>query len=131
MRKYFLPVLLVGVFLLLAMVVPKTDAETVCLSFLQECGWETEGNVVEEQVTLPTETDATWDMYLAMQRENGFDLAPYGGEEVLRLRFTVTNHPSGSPVYANVYWYKGEIIGGDIMHPSVSGFMHGLRITKF
>lgn len=130
MRKYLPPIILAAVFLLLAMVVPKTDAEAVSREFLQECGWETEGKAEEEQVMLPIETDATWEMYLAMQRENGFDLAPYAGEEVLRLRFVVINHPCGSFVYANVYWHKGKIIGGDIMHPSVSGFMHGLRITK-
>ncbi len=131
MRKYVLPLLLAAVFLLLAMVVPRTDAEAVCRDFLKECGWETEGKAKEEQVTLPAETDATWEAYLAMQRENGFDLAPYDGEKVLRLQFTVKNHPCGSSVFANVYWHKGKVIGGDIMHPALGGFMHGLRITKF
>lgn len=131
MRKYILPVLLAAVFLLLAMVVPRSDAEAVCRDFLEECGWETEGKPEEEQVTLPIEADATWENYLAMQRENGFDLAAHAGKKVLRLQFTVKNHPCGSPVLANVYWRNGKVIGGDIMHPALGGFMHGLRITKF
>ncbi len=130
-RKYLFLGLWASVFLLLAMFVPKTSTEEVCREFLLNLGWETAGEVREELVTLPKTEDATWAQYLAMQRENGFDMYPYGEKEVLKLVFAVTNHPFGDDVYATVYYADGRVIGGDIMSPALRGFMHGLRLSSF
>ena len=130
-RNYLVLGVLASAFLLLAMFAPKTDAAGVCKGYLLGQGWETEGDVKEEIVTLPKENDAVWAQYLALQRENGFDLTPFCGREVRKLVFSVTNHPSGGPVYATIYWADGGIIGGDIMSPALAGFMHGLRAPNF
>ncbi len=126
MRKVFPIIPLAAVFLLLAFAAPQNAAST-CRAFLEDCGWTMAEDFSEETVTLPEKGDAAWDDYLAMQAENGFPLADYGGRTVLRLRCRVANHPGGENVYANLFWCEGRVVGGDIMSPAMDGFMHGLR----
>ncbi len=125
-RKWLLPLLLFAVFILLAMIMPKTCAEETCKAFLSRCGYETDEAFSAEEVTLPENTDAVFEEYLCLQRENGFDMEPYCGRKVLKYTFSVLNYPYKAPVYANVYWANGKIIGGDIMSPALDGFMYGL-----
>ncbi len=131
MRKILPLSCLAGVFLLLAGIMPDTSAAAECRALLESCGWQTAGAFTEEAVTLPTKEDATWATYLAMQQENGFDMEPFAGRQVLRLSCRIGNHPAGDAVYANLYWCDGRVIGGDIMSPALDGFMHGLKNSSF
>lgn len=131
MRKFLPLSLLAGVFLLLALAVPGTSPAAEGRAFLERCGWQMAEDFTEETVTLPASPDAAWRAYLALQRENGMDMASYGGRTVLKLSCRIANHPAGGTVYANLYWCDGRIIGGDIMSPALDGFMHGLATTQF
>lgn len=127
-RKWMLPLILFAVFILLAMILPVPDAEETCRAYLSDCGYETDATVNAEPVTLPKAEERVWQDYLFMQRETGFDLAPYSGRRVIRYTFTILNYPFQGPVFANLYWADGKIVGGDIMSPALDGFMHGLPL---
>lgn len=131
MRKLLPLSCLFSVFLLLAGIMPDTSAPAECRALLASYGWQTDGSFTEEAVTLPEKADASWSAYLAMQRENGFDMESFAGRQVLRLSCRIGNHPAGEAVYANLYWCDGGVIGGDIMSPALDGFMHGLKISSF
>ncbi len=130
MKRYSILGILAAVFLLLAAAVPDTSPEGVCRSFLEARGWRT-GDFTEEPLQLPEAGDAAWNTYLVLQEENGFDLAACGGKTVLHLSCPILNHPDGENVYANLYWYEGHIVGGDIMSPALDGFMQGLEFSSF
>lgn len=129
MRPLLLLVLLCALFLTLAFMpvsVPTASADEVlsALELRRDTPWE------KETVTLPQGTDSAWKPYLVLQTEAGYDMAPYCGKAVIRLRAKIGNHPAGDNVYANIYWADGKVIGGDIMSPALGGFMHGLKMSK-
>ncbi len=129
MRPLLLLVLLCTLFLTLAFVPGSApaaaDATLSALGLQRETPWE------KETVTLPAATDKVWKPYLALQKEAGYDMTPYSGKTVTRLRAKIAGHPSGDTVYADIYWTDGKVIGGDIMSTAVGGFMHGLKIPKW
>jgi len=131
LRKFLPLSLLAGVFLLLALAVPGTSPAEEARMVLEDCGWQAAEEFTEEVITLPAFSDATWRAYLALQKENGMDMEPYGGREVLKLTCRISEYPAEGMVYANLYWCDGRIIGGDIMSPALGGFMHGLKKPPF
>lgn len=122
------PLLLFAVFILVATFIPQTDSIQTCREYLQALGYETGETVESETVTLPETADATWEAYLQLQKECGFDMEKYAGKTVLKLTFCILNYPSADTVYANLYLWEGVILGGDIMTPALDGFMHGLTV---
>lgn len=131
MRKTAVLLLLTGVFLLAAGSLPDTSAETLCRGFLEDRGWQVGALLSEEMLWLPEGEDPTWTSYYALQRENGFLMEKYAGKEVQKFSFRIDNHPDGENAYANLYWYDGAIIGGDVLSPALNGFMHGLKPSNF
>lgn len=122
--------MLTAVFLLAAAGAPGQSPEKTCRAFLAKQGWEA-GPFSSETLVLPKAADSAWQTYLALQQENGFTLADYGGKTVLRLCCPILNHPGGKYVYATFYWHEDRIVGGDIMSPALDGFMYGLNSSSF
>ena len=133
--------LTLGAFLLLAVLlligrtfagVPGSDRldETEDrVSFLQDCGWEVDPATEEVQIIhIPEVFSPVYEDYNALQLQQGYDLKDYAGRDCDLYTYDVTNYPDGNlTVLANLYLYRGRVIGGDIHSTNLDGFMIGLR----
>jgi len=96
--------------------------------YLASLGWECSEKPVEESVVLiPKEFDDVLENYNQLQKQQGFDLAPYAGLQVTQCSYEIMNYPSDDRVLAQLFIYSDLLIGGDIHSVSADGFMHGLR----
>ena len=105
-----------------------TAAEAVAdndarVKFLENFGWDVAASAVESgKVRIPAEASEVFDRYAALQKSQGFDLAPYAGKTVMRYVYEVRNYPGATePVYATLLISKGQVIGGDITNTAADG----------
>lgn len=103
------------------------DTEQTRRTYLASCGWQVGETVETDTVRIPETFTPVYENYNALQRKQGFDLSLFAGKTVTQYRYTVTNHPAGSPVYAHLLVLDGVLIGGDVMSPAVDGFMDPLK----
>lgn len=96
--------------------------------FLEEYGWQLAGDAAKEgEITLPKNLDRVLIGYNEIQKAQGLDIGKYAGKTVMRYTYTVTNYEGyKDPVYANLFIYRGRVIGADICSASPDGFVHGL-----
>lgn len=106
----------------------KTNEDRV--EYLRAFGWEVAGDpLATQELLIPQEMDESYDEYLALQSEQGFDLTKYAGKRVKRYTYEVTNYPSGEVgVQANLLIYRNTVIGGEVLSPQLDGFLHGLAM---
>ena len=106
----------------------KTNEDRV--AYLSAYGWQVNDQpLASQELLIPTEMDETYDDYLTLQREQGFDLEEYAGKRVKRYTYEITNYPSGEQgVQANLILYKNTVIGGEVLSPQLDGFLHGLSM---
>ena len=80
-----------------------------------------------KEVVLPDEMGGVLAEYNELQKQQGFDLSQYCGEVCESYTYVLTSYPSGETgVIAQLFIYKGRVIGGDIHSAYLGGFMHGL-----
>jgi len=105
----------------------RRDADRI--AYLEGFGWSvTPSPVSVETLLVPEEFDSSYNEYLALQSEQGFDLLPYRGKKITRYTYDITNYPTGETgVQASLLIYKNTIIGGEILSPNANGFLHGLN----
>jgi len=95
------------------------------LEFLDSYGWQVSDETVKT-VTIPAVFNAVYENYNAIQRQQGFDLRTYAGQEALCCQYRVVNYPDyHAEVQATLLVFDGKIIGGDICSLALDGFMHG------
>lgn len=100
------------------------DGRTVAYRYLTDLGWKVSSTPTDTQeVQIPAVFDKVYKDYNALQKQAGFDLTEYSGITAVRYTFKLENHDHDSDVYANVIVYNRKVIGGDIMSPSMDGFM--------
>lgn len=106
----------------------KTNEDRV--EYLQAYGWEVnEEPLATQEMLIPEEMDESYDEYLALQSEQGFDLSEYAGKRVKRYTYEITNYPTGEVgVQANLLIYKNTVVGGEVLSPQLDGFLHGLAM---
>ena len=100
------------------------------IDYLAAYGWQVSPEpIASQELLVPEEMDESYSEYLAVQREQGFDLAKYAGKRVKRYTYEVTNYPTGETgVQANLLLYKNTVIGGEVLSPRLDGFLHGLAM---
>ena len=100
------------------------------VDYLRAFGWEVNAEpLATQELLIPEEMDESYDEYLALQAEQGFDLTKYAGKRVKRYTYEITNYPTGeSGVQANLLIYKNTVIGGEVLSPRLDGFLHGLAM---
>ena len=100
------------------------------VEYLEAYGWEVNSEpLATQELLIPEEMDESYDEYLALQSEQGFDLKQYAGKRVKRYTYEITNYPTGEQgVQANVLIYKNTVIGGEVLSPQMDGFLHGLTM---
>lgn len=99
------------------------------VQFLADCGWIADAASEQEQVIhIPETFPAVYEDYNALQLQQGYDLHDYAGKDCILFTYDITNWPDESQtVLANLYVYKGRIIGGDIHSTNLDGFMIGIK----
>ena len=99
------------------------------VEFLRSCGWEVDPDTEEEQIIhIPEVFSPVYEDYNALQLQQGYDLTDYAGRDCELYTYSVTNYPDETQtVLANLYLYRGRVIGGDIHATNLDGFMIGLR----
>ena len=96
--------------------------------YLESLGWKVEMPAVsEENVLIPKTFSDVFNKYNELQLSQGFDLSKYSGKELKLYTYKVTNHESTDTVLAELYVYKGDVVGGDIHSAALDGFMYGLK----
>lgn len=104
----------------------KTTAERI--AYLAALGWEAEpASETAEAVVIPRVFSGVWADYNRLQREQGFDLAPYAGMECMVYTYRITNYAeTDGDVLAALYIRRNHVIGGDIHATALDGFLHGI-----
>ncbi len=99
------------------------------IEYLESYGWEVvEQPLASQELLVPQELDESYDEYLALQTQQGFDLAKYAGKRLKRYTYEITNYPTGEAgVQANLLLYKNTVVGGEVLSPRLDGFLHGLE----
>lgn len=99
------------------------------LAYLNGLGWQVSSQpIATEELLIPEEFDDSYQGYLALQADQGFDLTQYKGKRVKRYTYQLTNYPTqAEPVQIALLIYKNKVIGGQIQSSSGS-FLHGLTL---
>ena len=100
------------------------------IAYLTSYGWDISPEpIATQELLIPTEMDESYQEYLTLQTQQGFELEQYAGKRVKRYTYEVYNYPSGETgVQANLLVYRNTVIGGEILSPRLDGFLHGLAM---
>lgn len=99
------------------------------VAYLNSLGWQVSDQpLATEELLIPATFDESYDSYLALQSDQGFDLTQYCGKRVKRYTYQILNYPGGDEqVQAALLIYKNRVIGGQVQSASGS-FLHGLTM---
>lgn len=101
------------------------------VSYLESLGWVVSAEPVDQaDFTIPEVFDEVYVQYNAMQQEAGFNLAPYKGRQVTCYAFELFNLEADAFCRANLFVYKGKIIGGDVLNTALNGYILPLNAAK-
>ncbi len=120
----------VGCVLLFALLInvvaqAPVDDETLVRDYLAKLGWEVvRESLKADNIQIPEEFTPVYENYDMLQQEGGYDLEPYKGKTVKRVVYSLSNFEGDPNVISEVLVFNNNIIGGDLMDPSVgNGFM--------
>ncbi|MCI8761761.1 MAG: DUF4830 domain-containing protein [Oscillospiraceae bacterium] len=99
------------------------------LAYLSGLGWQVSPQpMATEELLIPEEFADSYQGYLKLQADQGFDLTQYRGKRVKRYTYQLTNYPAqAEPVQISLLIYRDKVIGGQIQSSSGS-FLHGLAL---
>ena len=99
------------------------------LAYLGGLGWEVSLQpIATEELLIPQQFDDSYNDYLKLQEDQGFDLARYCGKRIKRYTYQLTNYPGqDEPMQIALLVYKNRVIGGQIQSASGS-VLHGLTL---
>lgn len=78
------------------------------------------------EFTIPREFNAVYERYNALQRESGYDLAPYKGKKCKRYTYLIPSQNARANIIVN----DGKIIGGDISSITLDGIMLPIKNNR-
>ena len=106
----------------------RTNRDRV--EYLAQYGWQVSDQPSEiHELLIPEKLGESYQDYLSLQASQGFDLNKYAGKQVRRYTYEVLNYPTGEQgVSANLLMYRHTVVGGEILSPSLNGFLHGLTM---
>ena len=86
------------------------------IAYLNELGWQvSETPVITEELLIPESFAENYTEYLALQKQQGFDLSKYAGKRIKRYTYDITNYSDSQiGVQAAILVYKNKIIGGQL-----------------
>lgn len=128
-KMYFLALSLIVVITALFLFF-STDTDILNKKFLSSFGIQVSKNATQiSQIKIPKEFDEIYENYNLMQIECGLDLSPYKGKTATRYTYIMENFPEkgSTDILVNVICVKNRPVAGDIMSPSISGFIKPLN----
>ena len=97
------------------------------VAYLAQNGWEVESPAESEsKVMIPRTFSSVFEEYNELQKQQGFDLSRYCGQEVTMYTYRVKNSDADGEVLAVLYVCKGKVVGGDVHSTALDGFMVGV-----
>lgn len=104
----------------------KTNEDRI--AYLEQFGWTVTPEALSvEELKIPDTFDASYDEYLALQTQQGFDLTKYTGKKIKRYTYGITNYSNGnSDMMVSLLVYKNEVIGGEVFNSKTGEVIHGL-----
>ena len=135
-RKWIIAATVLAAMFLAVMLICRKDiipGETVTdrVTFAKSLGYSiSEQYETKKDIVIPSVFSDVYENYNALQKNGGFDLSAYKGEQATVYTYPVTNHPEGDGVMMNIIVCKGRIIGGDICSAEYDGFMTGFGRTS-
>lgn len=108
---------------------PAVNSNEARVQYLTDLGWEVTAEPKETlHLLLPEDLSAAYGDYCKLQQEQQLPFDQYGGRQVTRYTYTITNYPDvPGGVQANLYICDDHVIGGDIIATGENGFQQGLR----
>ena len=99
------------------------------LAYLSGLGWQVSLQpIATEELLIPQQFDDSYNDYLKLQKDQGFDLTRYCGKRIKRYTYQLTNYPGqDEPMQIALLVYKNRVIGGQIQSASGS-VLHGLTL---
>lgn len=87
------------------------------------------------KIVIPAVFGNVYENYNALQKECGFDLSLYKGEDAVQYTYIITDYTDDSGntldnIRMNLIIVSGRIVGGDICSAALDGFMTGLQPRK-
>lgn len=99
--------------------------------FLSAFGWEICSEPVDiSDVVIPEVFDSVFDAYNDLQLAQGYDFSVFKGKQLEKYVYRILNYPgreTDETVCADVYVYRGKIVGGDVCSVRIDGFMQGFQ----
>lgn len=95
------------------------------VAFVKQFGYEIgEAVVSEESFTVPSNFDRVASDYNELQRRQGLDLTKYKNKKITRYTYEIKNYEDyEGTVYANLFVYRGRVVGCDISSADPNGFI--------
>lgn len=86
-------------------------------------------------IVIPAVFGNVYENYNTLQKECGFDLSLYKGEDAVQYTYIITDYTDDSGntldnIRMNLIIVSGRIVGGDICDTALDGFMTGLQPRK-
>lgn len=86
-------------------------------------------------IVIPAVFGNVYENYNTLQKECGFDLSLYKGEDAVQYTYKVTDYTDDNGntldnIIMNIIVCNGKIIGGDISSAELDGFMTGLKARE-
>lgn len=106
----------------------KTNEDRI--QYLSGFGWQTAPEpIAVEELLIPDEFDESYQDYLSLQAEQGFDLTRLAGKRLKRYTYQILNYPTGQQdVQVNLLIYKNTVVGGEVLSSRLDGLLHGLAM---
>ena len=142
--RYFLLVFLTLTVLIGSIIVSRADTAAVFaegnidlsgvdeaegrVAFIERFGYDiADTPVSEERFAVPSSFDRVLADYNEIQRRQGLDLTKYTGKKITRYTYEVKNYEGyEGTVYANLFVFRGRVVGCDISTADPSGFVEPL-----
>lgn len=108
------------------MSVQNIDTTLKRVKCIESFGWQVDpGSEKCEKIKIPKEFTDVFENYNRLQKQSRFNLSDYRGKTVYKYTYIVLNPPENSKeiFYVNILVYENNMIGGDVMTPSLNGVM--------
>ena len=106
----------------------KTNEDRV--RFIEQFGIKVDDTAIEEEAfAMPESFDRVILGYNELQKKQGLDLSKYSKKRVTRYTYKVENYNYDGEVYANLFIWRGRVIGCDISSADPEGFVAPLTLV--
>ena len=103
----------------------KTEDDRI--AFIESFGVDVDGAEEEVSFVLPDNFDRVMLGYNEIQKDQGLDLGKYVKKKITRYTYTLKDYEDyDGTVYANLFVYRGRVVGCDVSSADPEGFVRPL-----